>query len=120
MIERAAMTWLVNALWLVPLIAATAALCTRFGRLGPAARHGSWLAALALALSLPALPAVLLPVRLAPATQAPSVSRRAGAADLPGLGAPPAIVSAPPADPAPLIAFDQAWTSSRSPCFASS
>jgi hypothetical protein len=65
MIEHAAMTWLVNALWLVPLIAAATSLAVRCGRLGPAARHGAWLGALVLAVSLPALPAAFPPFSLA-------------------------------------------------------
>ena len=88
MIERAAMTWLVNALWLVPLIAATTALCAGLGRLGPRGRHGAWMAALVLAVSLPALPAALLPFHLAPGTRSPAVSPLANAATSPAVADP--------------------------------
>jgi beta-lactamase regulating signal transducer with metallopeptidase domain len=110
MIEHAAMTWLVNALWLVPLIAATTALCTRFGRLGPRGRHGAWMAALVLAVSLPALPAALPPFHLALVAQSTSVSPPAKVEALPAVTATQGGASAPPADAIPLLAFDQAWT----------
>jgi len=103
MIEHFAVTWLVNALWIVPLLAVTTALCARFGGLGPRGRHAAWLAALALAVSLPSAPAALLPFHLAPAP-------RADARAPPVVGDGLAVMSAPPADPAPPLAFDHLWT----------
>jgi len=49
--------YVVNAVWQIPLIAVGAAILTRVGRLSPGGRHLAWVAALALAVVLPALPA---------------------------------------------------------------
>jgi beta-lactamase regulating signal transducer with metallopeptidase domain len=100
MIERAVMTWLVNAVWVVPVIAATTALCTGFGRFAPRERHGAWMAAMVLAIGLPAAPAAVLPA-------APTSLAHSAAVNL-AAGIPAA--TAPPVDTLPLLAFDQAWT----------
>ena len=120
MIEHAAATWLVNALWIVPLMASATALCVRFGRLGPRSRHGAWVAALVLAVILPALPAALPPYLGALAAPSGAVASRTFQ---PSAVTPPvdaeraatvvgraAVESTPPADPLPYLVFDLAWT----------
>lgn len=54
MISRFLLTFLLNSLWQIPLVAAVAALACRLMRNGPAAhRHAVWVAALAAAVLLP-------------------------------------------------------------------
>src|SRR3954453_2006827 len=54
-ISRSLLTFLLNALWQIPLAAAVAALACWFLRKGPAGhRHAVWVAALAAAILLPA------------------------------------------------------------------
>ncbi|MGA7234188.1 MAG: hypothetical protein WBY44_00810, partial [Bryobacteraceae bacterium] len=53
-ISRELLTFLLNSLWQIPLVAAVAALACRLMRHGPAAhRHAVWVAALAVAVLLP-------------------------------------------------------------------
>lgn len=53
-ISHSLLTFLLNALWQVPLVAAVAALACRMTRNGPAShRHAVWVAALAISLLLP-------------------------------------------------------------------
>ncbi len=80
--------YLVNAVWQIPLIAIGAAVLSRFGRLGPAARHHVWVAAMVLAVAMPLLPAAeALSVRIAPT--APAVDARQSPAE-PSAAAPDA------------------------------
>src|SRR5665213_1404939 len=90
MIERAMLVWLVNALWLIPLVGLAAALAARFGRLGPRGRHGVWMAALVLAVTSPALPAAVSPPRAAPVRPTPPGPTPAVSAIVPAILAAPA------------------------------
>jgi beta-lactamase regulating signal transducer with metallopeptidase domain len=54
--EQALIFYVANAVWRIPVVAVGAAILTRVGALGPVGRHRVWLAALALAVTLPALP----------------------------------------------------------------
>jgi hypothetical protein len=56
MMEHALLFYMANAVWRIPVVAVGAAILTRVGALGPVGRHRVWLAALALAVILPALP----------------------------------------------------------------
>jgi beta-lactamase regulating signal transducer with metallopeptidase domain len=62
--------YLVNAVWQAPLVAIGAAILTRVGGSGPRVQHAVWLAALALAVSLPLLPALAPVVSAAPLADA--------------------------------------------------
>ena len=127
MIEHALITWLINALWLIPLVAVAAALAARFGRLGPRGRHGAWLAGLVLAVTLPALPAAFPPFRPAPAAPSPVarspalVAPRDAGVEIPARCSSGARASCPPLvaarkgglearAPTPFLVIDQAWT----------
>jgi len=94
-ISRSLLTFLLNALWQIPLAAAVAALACRFLHKGPAShRHAVWVAALATAILLP-----LASVRRGEPTDAPQ---------FPASLAAPAETSAKPAleqaAPAPAVA----------------
>jgi len=65
-ISRSLLTFLVNSLWQIPLVAAVAVMACRFMRRGPAGhRHAVWVAALTAALLLP-----VVSVRMHPFTSA--------------------------------------------------
>lgn len=89
--EQALIFYVANAVWRIPVVAVGAAILTRVGALGPVGRHRVWLAALALAVTLPALPGaealrLIAPTAIAPPplsspslTMAPPVSQAAPA-----------------------------------------
>ena len=85
MMSELILTYVVNAAWQIPLAAAAAALLTGVGGLGPRGRHLVWVAALALAVILPALPvAGAIAVAIQPTP------------DLASLAALPPMTAAPP------------------------
>ena len=96
--------YVVNAVWQIPLIAIGAAILTRVGRLSPRGRHLAWVAALVLAVALPALPAAeALSVQVqATQVQAPPILDAA-----PPAAAPAALTSAPPAFGLPPVMIDE-------------
>ncbi|MEO8926425.1 MAG: hypothetical protein ABI306_04605, partial [Caulobacteraceae bacterium] len=112
MIEHAILTWLINALWLIPLVACAAALAARFGRLGPRGRHAAWVAALGLAVTLPALPAAFSTLPLVLATHTPDGPPTTAAQSMAPFAPASASFSsaARPAGPWPRLVFDGAWT----------
>jgi beta-lactamase regulating signal transducer with metallopeptidase domain len=69
--EQALIFYVANAVWRIPVVAIGAAILTRVGALGPVGRHRVWLAALALAVTLPALPGAEALRLIAPTTVAP-------------------------------------------------
>lgn len=103
-ISRYLLTFLLNSLWQIPLIAAVAALASRLMRSGPAAhRHAVWVAALAVAVLLPIggmrredpataphFDASLVTPAAAPAWQA-ARAQVSAAASIPSAPAPPTI-----------------------------
>ena len=104
-ISRTLLTFLLNALWQVPLAAAVAALGDCVMRRGPAwHRHALWVAALAAAFLLP-LGGIRVP------TNATGERLRLPAATLPATSTP----AAPAAIPAPIPARDRGRTISFAP-----
>ena len=69
--EQALIFYVANAVWRIPVVAVGAAILTRVGALGPVGRHRVWLAALALAVTLPALPGAEALRLIAPTVVAP-------------------------------------------------
>jgi hypothetical protein len=81
-ISRTLLTFMLNALWQVPLAAAVAALGCRVMRGGPAwHRHALWVAALFAAADRLQLPAVMPPAASTPAAGATAVAAPAAAKD---------------------------------------
>jgi beta-lactamase regulating signal transducer with metallopeptidase domain len=107
-ISRTLLTFLLNALWQVPLAWAVAALACRLVPNGPARhRHAIWVASLGAALLLPAL-SVRLPNRSTlelSAPAAPFAATTAPAADIHATPSP----QAAPLPAAPAIAFPHDW-----------
>src|SRR5882724_7519173 len=83
-ISRGVLTFLLNSLWQIPLIAVVAALACRFMRKSPAShRHAVWVAALLAAILLPLAstrtdqPRPAITIAMLDAVPAPSVVRPA-------------------------------------------
>ncbi len=98
--EQALIFYLANAVWRIPVVAIGAAILTRVGGVGPVGRHRVWLAALVLAVTLPALPGAEALRLIAPTAVAP-----------PPLASPSLMMAAPvlQAAQAPAAFFGLAW-----------
>ena len=90
--------YVVNAVWQIPLVAIAAAFFARVGRVGPGGRHIVWIAALVLAVILPALPAAeALSVQVQPRAQVQpllDVAPTATAPSAAAIGLPPIVIDA--------------------------